>query len=51
MPKLIREKKLQEAVKFQQRFVGLMREKSGKVLVPRYYTDTNKKTTVASLNI
>ena len=47
MPKLIWEKKLQEAVKRQQRFGWSVREKRGKVLVQRYYPDTNKKTTVA----
>ena len=45
MPKLIWEKKLQEAVKRQQRFGWSVREKRGKVLVQRYYPDTNKKTT------
>ena len=44
MPKLIWEKKLQEAVKRQQRFGWSVREKRGKVLVQRYYPDTNKKT-------
>ena len=47
MPKLIWEKKLQEAVKRQQRFGWSVREKRGKVLVQRYYPDTNKKTTVS----
>ena len=37
MPKLIWEKKLQEAVKRQQRFGWSVREKRGKVLVQRYY--------------
>ena len=43
MPKLIWEKKLQEAVKRQQRFGWSMRDKRGKVLVQRYYPDINKK--------
>ena len=43
MPKLIWEKKLQEAVKRQQRFGWSVREKRGKVLVQRYYPDLNKK--------
>ena len=47
MPKLIWEKKLQEAVKRQQRFGWSVREKRGKVLMQRYQPDTNKKTTVA----
>ena len=42
MPKLIWEKKLQEAVKRQQRFGWSVREKRGKVLVQRYYPETNK---------
>ena len=36
MPKLIWEKKLQEAVKRQQRFGWSVHEKLGKVLVQRY---------------
>ena len=47
MPKLIWEKKLQVAVKRQQSFGWSVREKHGKVLVQRYYPDTNKKTTVS----
>ena len=43
MPKLIWEKKLQEAVKRQQRFGWSVRDKRGKVLVQRYYPDINKK--------
>ena len=44
MPKLIWEKKLQEALKkLQQRFGWLECEKRGKVLVQRYYPDINKK--------
>ena len=43
MPKLIWEKKLQEALKRQQRFGWSVREKRGKVLVQRHYSDTNKK--------
>ena len=43
MPKLIWGKKLQEAVKRQQRFGWSVREKRGKVLVQRYYPDTNTK--------
>ena len=43
MPKLIWEKKLQEAVKRQQRFGWSVRDKRGKVLLQRYYPDINKK--------
>ena len=50
MPKLIWESKLQVAVKRQQRFGWSVRDKRGKVLVQRYYPDTNKKTTVATKN-
>ena len=39
------EKKLQEAVKRQQRFVWSVLDKRGKVLMQRYYPDTNKKVT------
>ena len=45
MPKLIWEKKLQEAVKRQQRFGWSVRNMRGKVFVQRYYTDINKKVT------
>ena len=45
MAKLIWEKKLQEAVKRQQRFGWSVRDKRGKVLVQRYYPDINKKVT------
>ena len=45
MPKLIWEKKLQEAVKRQQRFGWSVREMRGKVFVQRYYPDINKKVT------
>ena len=45
MAKLIWGGKLQEAVKLQQRFGWSMRDKSGKVLVQRYYPDINKKVT------
>ena len=51
MPKLIWEKKLQEAVKRQQRFGWSVREKSGKVLVQRYYPDLNKKRISNTSNI
>ena len=43
MPKLIWEKKSQEAVKRQQRFGWSAPEKRGKVLVQRYYPDINRK--------
>ena len=43
MPKLIWEKKLQEAVKRQQRFGWSVRNMRGKVFVQRYYPDINKK--------
>ena len=45
MPKLIWEKKLQEAVKRQQRFGWSVRNMRGKVFVQRYYPDINKKVT------
>ena len=45
MPKLIWEKKLQEAVKRQQRFGWSVRNMRGKVFVQRYYPDKNKKVT------
>ena len=45
MPKLIWKKKLQEAVKRQQRFVQSVRNMCGKVFVQRYYPDINKKVT------
>ena len=45
MPKLIWEKKLQEAVKRQQRFCWSVRNMLGKVFVQRYYPDINKKVT------
>ena len=45
MPKLIWEKKLQEAVKHQQRFGCSVREMKGAVFVQRYYPDINKKVT------
>ena len=45
MPKLIWEKKLQEAVKRQQRFGWSVREMRKKVFVQRYYPDVNKKVT------
>ena len=43
MPKLIWEKKLQEAVKRQQRFGWSVREMKGAVFVQRYYPDINKR--------
>ena len=43
MPKLIWEKKLQEAVKRQQHFGWSVREKRGKALVQRYYYADSKK--------
>ncbi len=46
MPKLIWEKKIQEAVKRQQRFGWSVRDMRGKVLVQRYYPDINKKVSV-----
>ena len=45
MPKLIWEKKLQEAVKRQQRFGWSVRNMRSKVFVQRYYPDINKKVT------
>ena len=45
MPKLIWEKKLQEAVKLQLRFGWSVRNMRGKVFVQRYYPDINKKVT------
>ena len=45
MPKLIWEKKLQEALKLQQRFGWSVRNMRGKVFLQRYYQDINKKVT------
>ena len=45
MPKLIWEKKLQEAVKRQQNFGWSVRNMRGKVFVQPYYPDINKKVT------
>ena len=45
MPRLIWEKKLQEAVKLQQSFGWSVRNMRGKVFVHRYYPDINKKVT------
>ena len=50
MPKLIWEKKLQEAVKRQQRFGWYVHNMRGKVFVQRYYLDINKKV-IATLPI
>ena len=47
MPKLIWEKKLQEAVKRQQRFGWSVREMKGAVFVQRYYPDINKRVSAA----
>ena len=47
MPKLIWEKKLQEAVKVQKFSVWYLRDELCKVLMKRYFSDTNKK--IASL--
>ena len=47
MPKLIWEKKLQEAVKRQQRFGWSVREMKGAVFVQRYYPDINKRISAA----
>ena len=43
MPKLIWEKKLQEAVKRQQRFGWSVSEMKGAVFVQRYYPDISKR--------
>ena len=43
MPKLIWEKKLQEAVKHKLLSVWYVRDELCKVLMKRYYSDTNKK--------
>ena len=43
MPKLIWEKKLQEAVKRQQRFGWSVRELKGLFLVQRFINDINKR--------
>ena len=43
MPKLIWEKKLQEAVKRQQRFGWSVRKKRDEVLMQSYYPDKNRK--------
>ena len=43
MPKLIWEKKLQKAVKWQLFSVWYVRDELCKVLMKRYYSDTNKK--------
>ena len=50
MPKLIWEKKLQEAVKRQQRFGWSVRNMRGKVFVQRYYPDINKKSNCNTSN-
>ena len=47
MQKLIWEKKLQEAVKRQQRFGWSVREMKGAVFVQRYYPDINKRVSAA----
>ena len=47
MPKLIWEKKLQEAMKRQQRFGWSVREMKGAVFVQRYYPDINKRVSAA----
>jgi len=47
MPKLIWEKKLQEAVKRQQRFGWSVREMKGSVFVQRYYADIDKRVSAA----
>ena len=47
MAKLIWEKKLQEAVKRQQRFGWSVREMKGAVFVQRYYPDINKRVSAA----
>ena len=47
MKKLIWEKKLQEAVKRQQRFGWSVREMKGSVFVQRYYADIDKRVSAA----
>ena len=47
MAKLIWEKKLQEAVKLQQRFCWSVREMKGVVFVQRYYPEINKRVSAA----
>ncbi len=47
MPNLIWEKKLQEAVKRQQRFGWSVREIKSPVFVKRYYPDINKRVSAA----
>ena len=47
MPKLIWEKKLQEAVKRQKRCGWSVRKMKGAVFVQRYYPDINKRVSAA----